>query len=135
MLKEESLSDEVKVGEEKPDVGVGPLAPLLRRPRYSSVPLSINPLMKLDVGKPMLSEAGSKGWGGEERLQFIIEVCLKGETGCDMSGNNDMGGAGSWHNVSCSCGLALLLSSWPTHKSPCAEPGMATPMGWDAWIS
>lgn len=61
VLNDESLSDDVKVGDEKPDVLVGPLAPLLRRPRYSRLPLSMNPLIRPDVGKPMLREAGSKG--------------------------------------------------------------------------
>ena len=91
VLKLESLSDDVNVGEEKPEVGVGPPAPLLRRLRWSSALLSRKPFGSPEAGKPMVSEAESSGCGSDERLQFIIDVCLKGDTGCAMSGSSGNG--------------------------------------------
>lgn len=69
LLNVESVSeDEVNVGEEKPDVDVRPLAPLSRRPSWSSVALSINDLYTLDVAKPRLIDAASTGCGNDERF-------------------------------------------------------------------
>ena len=65
VLKLESLSDDVNVGEEKPEVGVGPPAPLLRRLRWSSALLSRKPFGSPEAGKPMVSEAESSGCGSD----------------------------------------------------------------------